>query len=116
MKKISGIACVAVCLGLIGVGPAFAADEGDNVETQTVQVFYSDLNLAQNKDAHILFMRLQNAAADICGDTFDAPELSARLEVEQCQKDAIANAVVKVNEPLLTAVYDKHYEARRGQS
>jgi UrcA family protein len=115
MKKISSIACVAVALGLIGASPAFAADESDNVDTQTIQVFYPDLNLARNKDAHLLFMRLQNAAADVCGDSFDAATLSERMQVEQCQQDAIANAVVKVNEPLLTAVYDKHYDARRGQ-
>ena len=116
--KISRIACVAVSLGLIGVGPAFAADadDGDNFETQTINVFYPDLDLAKNKDARVLFMRLKNAAQDVCGDTFDAPYLSERVEVEQCQKDAIATAVVKINQPLLTAVYDKHYDVRRGQS
>ena len=117
--KITRIACVAVSLGLIGGGSAFAADEGANddyVQTQTINIFYPDLDLAKNKDAKVLFMRLENAAKDICGDSFDTPYLSERTSVEQCQKNAIANAVVKINQPLLTAVYDKHYEIRRGQS
>ena len=113
--KISRIACVAVSLGLIGVGPAFA-DESGNVETQTVQVFYPDLDLSKTKDTKILFIRLKNAAQDVCGDTFDAPFLDERDRVEACQQSAIANAVVKINQPLLTALYDRHYDIRRGQS
>ncbi len=120
--KISRMACVAVSLGLLGAGPAFAADENvsradsaDYVATETINVLYYDLDLAKNKDAKILFLRLKNAAQDICGDTFDAASLSERIEVDQCQKDAIAGAVEKVNRPLLTAVFDRHYDVRRGQ-
>ena len=115
--KISRIACVAVSLGVIGASPAFAAEElaAENGDTQTVDVYFPDLNLAKNKDAKLLFMRLRNAAEDICGTTFDAATLYSRLQVEQCQKEAIGQAVSKIDKPLLTAVYDRHFE-RRGQS
>lgn len=114
--KISRIACVAVSVGVLCTGTAFAADEDADVTTQTINVFYPDLDLAKSKDARVLFMRLKNAAKDICGDTFETPYLSERASVEQCQKDAIANAVVKIDQPRLTAVYDRHYDIRRGQS
>jgi UrcA family protein len=116
--KISRIACVAVSLGLLGAGTAFATDDAADadVTTQTINVFYPDLNLTKSQDARVLFMRLENAAKDICGDAFETPYLSERANVEQCQKNAIANAVVKIDQPRLTAVYDKHYDIRRGQS
>jgi UrcA family protein len=113
--KISRVAWVAVSLGVIGASPAFASDEFATDESQTVDVRFHDLDLAKNKDAKVLFMRLRDAAEDVCGTTYDAASLFTRLQVEQCQKEAIGGAVEKINQPLLTAVYDKHFE-RRGQS
>src|SRR5690242_13564052 len=101
VMKISRIACVAVSLGVIGASPAFAAEEfaAENGDTQTVDVYFPDLNLDKNKDAKLLFMRLRNAAEDICGTTFDAATLYSRLQVEQCQKEAIGQAVSKIDKP-----------------
>ncbi len=118
--NISRIACVAVSLGMLGASSAFAAgtfsmDEGGRFEKQTINVLYPDLNLAKTKDARILYMRLESAAREICGDAFDAGSLYERNEVDQCQKDAIAGAVTKVNQPLLTAIYEKHYDSERAQ-
>ena len=113
--KISRVACVAVSLGVIGASPAFATDEFATDEAQTVDVHFRDLDLAKNQDAKVLFMRLKDAAEDVCGTTYDAASLFTRLQIKQCQKEAIGGAVAKIDQPLLTAVYDRHFE-RRGQS
>ena len=86
--------------------PSIARDEA---ETQSVRVTFSDLDLGTANGAKTLFMRLQDAARQVCGNPFETVDLTDHLEAEQCQQGAIENAVVQIHSPLLTARYDRHY-------
>ncbi len=106
MKTLFAVACAAISVGLLSARPAIA-DE-DSV-TESVHVTYVDLDLATAQGSKLLFMRLQDAARFVCGDAFETADLSERLEIERCQQAAIENAVVQVDRPLLTTMYDRHY-------
>jgi UrcA family protein len=107
MKIIRAVACAAVSIGVLAGSTAFADDYGS--ETRSVRVLFPDLNLATEHGTKTLFMRLQNAAQDVCGDTFDTPYIDVRVQVERCQQTAIESAVEQINQPLLISLYDRHY-------
>jgi UrcA family protein len=109
--KTSLIVCMAVSIGLVSANAAFA---DQHRQTQTVNVMFPDLNPAKKKDAEVLFIRLQDAARDVCGDTFDTPYLTERVDIRRCEQAAVGNAVAKIDEPKLTALYDQRYGARQG--
>jgi UrcA family protein len=104
MKTLFAAACAAMTVGLLTGSPAIADDV-----TESVRVTYVDLDLASAHGTKLLFMRLQDAARVVCGDTFATLELSERLEMQRCQQTAIENAVVQVDRPRLTTMYDRHY-------
>ena len=106
MKTLFAVTCAAMTVGLLTGSPAIADD--DSV-TESVHVTYVDLDLASAHGTKLLFMRLQDAARFVCGDSFETPELSERLEMQRCQQTAIENAVVQVDRPRLTTMYDRHY-------
>src|SRR5262245_10728681 len=103
MKTVAGLIAAA---SLLAAGTSFASDTQD-VQSQSVQVMYPDLDLNTNKGTKLLFVRLQDAARAVCGSVFDTPYLTERHEINQCQQAAVENAVMHVDRPRLTALYDK---------
>jgi UrcA family protein len=87
-------------LCLLGSSGA-SADQADSPRSVTVN--YRDLNLSTIDGAMVLYQRLKGAARTVC----DRPEptLFAYQEWRSCYDAAIADAVTKVNNPLLTSVY-----------
>lgn len=83
-----------------------AARADDLEETESVIVHFGDLDLSTPNGAHLLYMRLKNAAKSVCGDEYDAIDLKQRGDIVDCQRDAIQHAVEHVDRPQLTAVYD----------
>ena len=85
---------------LLGATPAPAADPG-GPRTETVN--YRDLNLSTIEGATALYQRIRHAANSVC----DEPGAGvARYQAwRSCYQAAIADAVAKVNSPLLTSVY-----------
>jgi len=85
---------------LLGATHASAgpADVGRNVT-----VNYRDLNLSTIEGATTLYQRLRGAARSVC----DGPGtgVHAYQEWRSCYQAAIADAVAKVNSPLLTAMH-----------
>lgn len=68
----------------------------------SVNVKYADLNIATASGARVLYKRIRAAARSACSYFWferDADEA-------RCVQDAIANAVAKLNQPALSAVYD----------
>jgi UrcA family protein len=82
---------------------ATQAPAGPAVDGRSVTVNYRDLNLSTIAGATTLYQRLQGAARSVC----DGPSggLHAYQEWRSCYEAAIADAVAKVNSPLLTAVH-----------
>jgi UrcA family protein len=88
----------AVCL--LGASEVSA---GSATTARSVAVNYRDLDLSTIQGAITLYERLKGAARTVC----DAPlsGVAAYLEWRSCYDAAIADAVAKVNSPLLTEVH-----------
>ncbi len=99
-------AIASAALGLVSVNVAHADSDND---VSSVKVVFSDLDLATPKGSMLLFIRLQDAAETVCGDDFQTVSLVERREIRQCQQAAVESAVARVDRPLLTALYDRHY-------
>ena len=85
---------------LLGATPAPAADpSGARSET----VSYRDLNLSTIEGATALYQRIRRAANSVCDEPGSG--VTRYQEWKSCYQAAIADAVAKVNSPLLTSVY-----------
>lgn len=69
------------------------------------RVDYSDLDLSKPADAHLLYARLQRAAADVCGDP-GVKDLRAMRWRRKCMKEALASAVIDVDHIAITELYN----------
>jgi len=101
LRKVS-VSLGAALLAISFTGVASATDS-DPYLKQT-EVSYSDLNLAHVSEAKKLYSRIWHAARDVCRAEFGSASRT-RLVEEKCFDDAIADAVRKVSDPNLTAVY-----------
>jgi len=69
-------------------------------------VNFSDLNLDTPEGAAVLYQRITMAARKVCNIFGDSIFPEARIAAAKaCIDDAIAQAVVQVNRPLLTNLY-----------
>jgi UrcA family protein len=88
---------------------AFSAGFGisaraDGINERSITVKYGDLNLSNPQGANTLYSRIVGAAHEVCDLPFEG--LSFRAEAQACREKAIADAVMKVGHPELTAVYN----------
>jgi UrcA family protein len=88
---------LATLLCVLGTAPTWAA-------TTSITVSFRDLDLSSIAGATTLYHRIQSAAKQVCGY---APGITLieRAAWQACYRDATADAVRKVNNPLLTAVH-----------
>jgi UrcA family protein len=91
---------LAVVLGLLGSAQALAS------VPPSVKVNYADLNLSTQAGAQTLYNRIAGAARTVCG--FPGSTLLDQSIWKACYRDAISEAVAKVNSPLLTAIQTGH--------
>jgi UrcA family protein len=105
------VALASATLGLTGATVAQADSERPNLDetVASVKVAFSDLDLGSKKDSKLLYIRLQDAAETVCGDDLQTVTLTERREIRQCQQEAIESAVARVDRPLLTTLYDRHF-------
>ena len=68
-------------------------------------VSYADLNLDSDAGTAVLYMRLKQAARQVCGD-WDTRDLSRGLAATACINKAMSHAVARVNSPMLTSLYE----------
>jgi UrcA family protein len=80
----------------------------DNTETVSVVVAFGDLNLSNPQGAAALYGRIVAAAHNVCGSSYsdDVFHLGLRSRVNACVHKAITDAVTKVGQPQLFAVYN----------
>ncbi len=79
------------------------ASAGPATGGRAVTVNYRDLNLSTIDGAITLYKRLKGAARTVCDGPLTG--VAAYQEWRSCYDAAMADAVAKVNSPLLTAVH-----------
>jgi UrcA family protein len=99
LVSLAGIAATAVVLCLLSITPAWSSTPGEH----SVTVSYRDLDLSSLEGARTLYRRIQSAAKQVCG--YQDADLIEQSIWRSCYRNAIADAVGKVNSPLLTAVH-----------
>jgi UrcA family protein len=88
-----------------GLASVCIADQPTNPLQTTVK--YADLNISSPNGATALYARIQRAAVQVCLP-FDGGGLSSKRRMGFCVDKAIADAVAKVGQPALFAVYNAH--------
>jgi UrcA family protein len=87
---------IIAAVGLLGSAQALAD------EPQSIKVSYADLDLSTQAGATTLYNRIRSAARTVCGYD-DAPY--GHFAFKRCFKQAVGDAVAKVNSPQLTALH-----------
>lgn len=85
-----------------GAATVASAAEGDALQTK---VKFDDLNVSSTQGASILYSRIHAAAEKVCRP-LDESNLASKALHAKCMNAAIANAVGKVDQPSLFAVYN----------
>jgi UrcA family protein len=85
------------------VGTAWA-DANPAVRAVSIEVEYTDINLATEAGAESLYYRIVRAARTACGPT-DSRSSRVMSEYRGCLRQAIDTAVAEVNSPKLSAVH-----------
>ena len=85
---------------------SFSAVSAADPSSAGITVKYADLDVASPSGARVLYERIRAAAQSACNYFwFKTDEAEAR-----CVQNTIANAVTKVNQPALSAVYNAKYK------
>jgi UrcA family protein len=85
---------------------SFSALSAADPNSASVNVKFADLNISSPAGARALYDRLRAAAQGACSYYWFATD----ADEARCVHDAIANAVTKVNQPALSAVYTAKYK------
>jgi len=111
MKAVSNSARVsagitaAIC-GALGLCSSVTAAADSSAMPQAV-VQYGDLDLANPQNARELYSRISAAASRACTSyPVDGRSLAVYARLRTCTHQAVADAVVKINQPALFAVYN----------
>ncbi len=99
----SAIAISAATVALSLLAPKFAVADATIVKSTTVQ--YGDINLAKPEGANALYQRIRVAAHKVCTLDSEAWYGLQSLDRRQCIHRATEQAVMKVNSPVLVAMY-----------
>lgn len=69
-------------------------------------VKFTGLNITNPSDAHVLYMRILGAAQVVCSYVPFATD----ADKARCVRDAIADAVTRIDQPALSALYNANYK------
>lgn len=86
-------------LGFLGLGLCVVAAADPSAESRTVK--FADLDVSNPSSAHVLYRRIRAAAQVVCSTYFFATD----TDKARCVRDATADAVTRINQPALSAVY-----------
>jgi UrcA family protein len=105
LKSVQTFAAAAALAVLTAAGlPSLAqADDRSDVRSETVR--FDDLNLATQAGVHALYLRIQNAARDVCAPAEYPGSRLASAAWKACVSSSVHEAILKVNLPSLTAYY-----------
>ena len=98
---------IALSCGAISI----AADQSD---VPQAVVKFGDLNLSNRQGAATLYSRIVAAAGEVCNSfNIDYRDLRSRARLHACVHKAIADAVTRVGQPELFAIYNaKNHQPR----
>jgi UrcA family protein len=85
---------------------SFGALSAPEAGPATVTVKYEDLNVASRSGALVLYERIRKAAQVACSYYW----FKTDADEARCLHNTIANAVAKVNQPALTAIYNAKFK------
>jgi len=83
-----------------------AVSAADGPHPYSINVKYADLNTASPSGALVLYDRIRAAAHSACSLFW----FKTDADEARCLHDTIANAVAKVNQPALSAVFNAKYK------
>lgn len=104
LRTIWPAAVAAAAVAVLGLSPVKAAAE---YETRSVEVPYGDLDLSREAGAQTMLNRIRSAAGTVCGSEPFILDLAERGAYVTCQRESVGQAVVDVNAPMLTALYQR---------
>ena len=81
---------------------SFCVVSAADPSSASVTVKYADLDIASPSGARVLYERIRAAAQSACSYFW----FKTDADEARCVHDAIANAVTKINQPALSAVYN----------
>ncbi|WP_129641582.1 UrcA family protein [Peristeroidobacter agariperforans] len=84
---------------------AHAGDAPGTADAPSTTVDYTDLNLAKQGDAKVLYSRLQRASDRVCVQYKEPRDLRRMKVYNACYRDALARAVDSVGHASVQAVY-----------
>jgi len=85
---------------------SFSAVSAADASFASITVKYADLNLASPSGARVLYERIRTAAQSACNYFW----FKTDADEARCLQNTIANAVTKVDQPALTAVYNAKFK------
>ncbi len=98
---------MATILAPLAFGCASVCIAADNGDVPHAVVKFGELNLSSPEGAAALYRRIYAAAYDVCApfdtDMRDLPDSTGH---DKCVHIAVRNAVAKVNQPTLSAIYN----------
>ena len=97
---------VSAIIGTLALASAVSSFADDSRDVRKVTVKFADLNVSSPQGAAVLYTRIRQAARAVCADEFVSYPFNPG--VAACVHKAIADAVTKVNQPALYAVYNEH--------
>jgi UrcA family protein len=97
----------AAIFGALAFGWGAVSIAADRSDVPQAVVKFGDLNLSNQQGAATLYNRIADAAHEVCKsfDT-DIRDLASHAQLDACVHRAIADAVTKVGQPELIAVYN----------
>jgi UrcA family protein len=109
MNLITSAPCRTVLAGAIlgALTASFATVSSAEEVASPPQVIvkFGDLNISTPQGAIALYERIRSAAGNVCGPTYGSDNVAEQLN-KACVEKVIADAVVRVNRPSLSAVYE----------
>ncbi len=112
-KLFKGLVATFVVIVLSGPAVVQAAGTISYIEVGKASVSYADLNLESEESVRVLYRRLKRASKDLCSAT--PPQIAGSLpdyyqsyngqETRQCYREALSNAVDKIDNEDLTRIH-----------
>ena len=100
--------------GLLITAFAPSAFAGQDADAPSTKVRFGDLNLGTDAGVDTLYGRIKSAARQVCRESVEPGDGLAAHKYWGCYDKAIADAVSKVNNSQLTAMYQQNTHRRLG--
>jgi UrcA family protein len=95
---------IAATIAALAFGmSAGSVQASDSSQSLTKTVSYADLNLDTESGTKALYVRIRDAAKDVCS-RYQSEELSRKRVWSVCVSSALTSAAEQINKPMLTAL------------